>query len=925
MRGKPMDYEHQDTSMMSAEYFRAIIDCVGDPVFVKNRQHRFVFVNDTACRMFGASFEQLLGKTDYDFFPKEQADVFRAHDERVFETGEEDINEEQITGGGRETRTIVTKKSCFVNKQGEQFIVGLIQDVTDRKHAEDALRATTLQLSEAMDMAKIVYWEHDESTEEFIFNDAFYAMYGTTAHQEGGYRMARDEYPKRFVHPDDLQRLTREIEINRAHPRMDDLEEYEHRAIRRDGEVIYVLDRNRVIMDSEGHVVKAVGVNQDITERKKAEEELQEKERKRKEAEDFLRTSQMQLADAMNLAKIAYWEIDIETGEFVFNDPFYALYGTTADREGGYRMGIEEYAKRFIHPDDQEAYFANHQKNMALLNLQSFFDFEHRALRQDGKVIHIFVRARVVRDESESIVRVYGSNQDITGPKEMEKALRSSEEKYRGLIENTLIGVFVVQDGAFRFVNEGFCQIHGYSREEIIGRMHPEDLIHPDYRDNLKVMKEELYSHEGQIERVQVVIRKDGSVRHVRILGHNIEYEGHHAYSGIAIDITNERTLETQLHQAQKMEAIGLLAGGIAHDFNNILTAIIGYGSLLLDKFHEKDPARADVETILASADRATQLTAGLLAFSRKQIIQPTTLDLTNVVTKVEQLLTRLLSEDIELKITYGPGPIPVFGDRGQLEQTLINLATNARDAMTGGGILTIDTRKSELTPDSPAVQKGLAPGHYGLITVSDTGCGMGVENLEKIFDPFYTTKEVGKGTGLGLAIVHGIIKQHKGDVFVTSQRGVGTCFTIYLPLTISSIKDEQPVTTLTPRGGKETIMVVEDDIVSRTLICEVLKRYGYSVLQAMDGEEAVEKYTFYKGRIDLVLLDVVMPKKNGKETFEEMKLLNPKVKALFVSGYTADIMEEKGFFENKDINFLSKPIMPQTFAAKVRQILDGV
>jgi CheY-like chemotaxis protein len=201
----------------------------------------------------------------------------------------------------------------------------------------------------------------------------------------------------------------------------------------------------------------------------------------------------------------------------------------------------------------------------------------------------------------------------------------------------------------------------------------------------------------------------------------------------------------------------------------------------------------------------------------------------------------------------------------------------------------------------------------------------MGSQTLEKIFDPFYTTKDVGKGTGLGLAIVHGIIKQHKGDVFVTSQQGKGTTFSIYLPLTISSIKEEQSLTTLAPRGGGETIMVVEDDIVSRTLICEVLKKYGYSVLQAMDGEEAVEKYTFHKGRIDLVMLDVVMPRKNGKETFEEMKILNPKLKALFVSGYTADIMEEKGFFENKDINFLSKPIVPRTFAAKVRQILDVV
>ncbi len=391
------------------------------------------------------------------------------------------------------------------------------------------------------------------------------------------------------------------------------------------------------------------------------------------------------------------------------------------------------------------------------------------------------------------------------------------------------------------------------------------------------------------------------------------------------IDITKMKeeeqrriSLEDQLLHAQKMEAVGQLAGGIAHDFNNILSGILGYGNLLKDKLSEEDPRRSDVESIISSAERAAQLTSRLLTFSRKQVNAPRSADLNDIIRKAEQLLLRLLTEDIELTTAYEEGPLPVFADHGQMEQVLMNLATNARDAMPGGGHFSIKTERVVLSGVAD-----LPVGRFALITVSDTGIGMSKETIERMFDPFYTTKEVGKGTGLGLSIVYGIIKQHDGEIRVTSKEGLGTTFRLYLPFTEIATKEENVAPLANPAGGNEMIMVVEDDKVTRTVTVAVLKHFGYRVIEAANGEEAIARYAELKDAVDLVILDVIMPRKNGRETYEVMKALKGDLKVLFVSGYTADIMEEKGVHE-KDISFLSKPIVPKVLAARAREVLDS-
>src|SRR6185369_1854828 len=342
-------------------------------------------------------------------------------------------------------------------------------------------------------------------------------------------------------------------------------------------------------------------------------------------------------------------------------------------------------------------------------------------------------------------------------------------------------------------------------------------------------------------------------------------------------DITEHRKLEEQLRQSQKMESVGTLAGGIAHDFNNILTAIVGYGNLVLMKMTADDPHRLNIQHMLDAADRATHLTKELLLFSRKQAVDKKPLDLNEVVTRVEKFLKKVIGEEIAYKTVLNEATLPVLADEYQLEQVLMNLATNARDSMSKGGALTVIAENVTLDEEFVAAHGYGEPGTYALITVADTGMGMDEATRQRIFEPFFTTKEVGKGTGLGLAVVYGIIKQHEGYINVYSEPGIGTTLKIYLPV-ISEARDEElrSVREEAPVGGSETILLAEDDEMVRRLEMLVLKESGYTVIEAVNGADAVSKYSESKDRIDLLLLDLIMPSMNGKEAFDEIRKIRP-------------------------------------------------
>jgi signal transduction histidine kinase len=388
-------------------------------------------------------------------------------------------------------------------------------------------------------------------------------------------------------------------------------------------------------------------------------------------------------------------------------------------------------------------------------------------------------------------------------------------------------------------------------------------------------------------------------------------------------DITETRNLEAQLLQAQKMEAVGLLAGGVAHDFNNILTAIIGYGNLVQLKMKKNDPMRLHIEQILAASERAAGLTQSLLAFSRKQIINPRPVRLSDIIARLEKLLSRVIGEDIEMKIAVAPGETAVMADAGQIEQILMNLCTNARDAMQEGGILMVETERVEFDEDYVRKHAFAKPGPYMLLSVSDTGQGMDEQTRSKIFEPFFTTKELGRGTGLGLAIVYGVVKQHNGYINVYSEPGKGTTFRLYFPAVETAAETLSAPVYHAIIEGTETVLLAEDEPAVRNLAKTILEEYGYKIILAEDGEDALAKFRASPEAIDLLVLDVMMPKKNGKEVYDEIRETRPDIKALFMSGYTANVIHKKGVL-NPDKELIIKPFSPHAFLQKVRQILDA-
>ncbi len=392
-----------------------------------------------------------------------------------------------------------------------------------------------------------------------------------------------------------------------------------------------------------------------------------------------------------------------------------------------------------------------------------------------------------------------------------------------------------------------------------------------------------------------------------------------------ARDITEQRKLEEQLRQVQKMESVGTLAGGIAHDFNNILTAIIGYGQVSLLNASVDDALRGNIEQIMEAAKRGAHLTQGLLLFSRKQPGERKPVDLNTIILQVEKFLQRMIGEDVLLRAELCAGSLPVLANAHQLEQVLLNLATNARDAMPGGGTFNVATSRIELDAEFIAEHGYGTTGSYALLSVSDSGMGMSEETRRRVFEPFFTTKEVGRGTGLGLAVTYGIVQQHDGYIKMYSEPGKGTTFRVYLPLLVGANLDEENKGNggqVCLSGKGETILVAEDDPAIRQMTCSVLERFGYRVIAAVDGEDAVEKFKEHRQQVDLLLFDLIMPRLNGKEAYDIIAGLVPGVRCLFASGYAPDMLRQKVFLDQQT-PLLYKPMSINDLLEKVRQVLD--
>ncbi|MDA8325343.1 MAG: PAS domain S-box protein [Nitrospiraceae bacterium] len=543
----------------------------------------------------------------------------------------------------------------------------------------------------------------------------------------------------------------------------------------------------------------------------------------------------------------------------------------------------------------------------------------------DGK--ERLCEVRLVRLPSGERRLIRASYIDVTERRQAEKALFYAEKKFRDLLETIqLIAVMLDCDGNVVFCNDYFLGLAGWSRDEALGNNWFDMFLPGENRETVKSVFKSILRDNAPLHYENPIVTREGAKRLIiwdnsvlRNFGGDVI-----GTASLGIDVTEHRRLEEQLRQAQKMEAIGQLAGGVAHDFNNILCAIVGYAHLALMKMPEGDPVRGNMEQILRASERATTLTRSLLSFSRKQIINPRPNNLTDIIRGLEKFLSRLIREDIEMKIKCGGGEMMIFADRGQIEQMLMNLVTNARDAMPGGGHIAIGTVKVRMDEEFIRMHGYGKPGAYAAIVVSDTGEGMDAKTKERIFEPFFTTREQGKGTGLGLSMVYGIVKQHEGFIDVDSEQGKGAEFRIYLPLVSAAVPDRQRDIRLTEaEGGVETLLVAEDDEAIRQLNTELLRNYGYRIIEAVDGEDAVAKFRQNMDDVQLIIMDGIMPKKNGKEAYEEIRAINPSVRVIYLSGYAEDIISREGLLE-PGTNFILKPVTPANLLKKVRDVLDG-
>ncbi len=556
--------------------------------------------------------------------------------------------------------------------------------------------------------------------------------------------------------------------------------------------------------------------------------------------------------------------------------------------------------------------------------------YETAIVRKDGRIVPVEIAGSRIQWHGQAADAVVV--RDITQRKRLEQELRESEDRYRTLVERSLQAVLVIEDFRIVYANKRCEEVTGYTVAELLA-LPPEkvmELVHPDDRDLVWGRFRERAAGKDVPPNYECRgLRKDGTVRWLEIFAGPIEYRGRRAIQAAVMDITDARksqeemaSLQEQFRQAQKMEAIGRLAGGVAHDFNNLLTVIKGTCQLSLHDLPESDPMRQSFEEIMEASDRAAALTRQLLAFGRKQVMEVRVIDLNRVLEGLDKMLRRIIGEDIELVTFLQDGIGMVRADPGQIEQAIINIVINARDAMPGGGKLTIETANVYLDEEYVRLHHGVQPGPHVMVSISDTGAGMTPDVKEHIFEPFFSTKEGGKGTGLGLSTVYGIVKQSRGSVWVYSEPGRGTTFKIYLPRVYApadAVK-ERPSGEV-PRGS-ETVLVVEDEEGVRKLAVRVLAQQGYKTLEAADGAGALALCGIYKETVDLILTDVVIPGMSGRETAERLRAIHPEAKVLYMSGYTDNVIVHHGVLQ-EGMKFLHKPFTAEGLARKVREVLD--
>jgi len=880
--------------------YRTIFESVNDAIFVLERNTGALLdVNRQVSDMFGYSPQELMESGGNRWFEKIS------------------INEEPYAWDNAKALLVETQKgkplvfdwvarrkngTVFnlemsiraASISGNDVILAVVRDITVRVRAKDALEKAIIKVSEEKAKTEAIIAAISDGIS--VSDKDFRVVYQNQVLKDmvGDFvgLHCYEAYENRLTLCDDCPHV-RTFKDGRVHRK--------ERSLTKNGKTYYFDITASPIRDAEGNITACLEIVRDVTVHRQAEERVSESEKK-------FRTLFNHAADGIYIHDLDGRILD-------------------ANLAAAQTLGYEPNELRNISLKqiNTPEYSVRVNDRIAQLVQRGYLVFETKYTAKDGRAIPMEISARVIHIGEDTCILSFA--RDITERKKAEIALKESEEKFRSIFEDSKDTICILTpDGLIEDINPAGVILFGYdSRDELVGLNIVNDNMITPASDWPKLVA--AFKRTGFVKDFELHIsRRDAILLTVKLTATALKSGQGDVASvrGIIRDVTQEKIVERQLQQSQKMEAVGQFAGGVAHDFNNIFTSILGYSEIIREKVVKEGPPtlRPFVEHIINSTVRASDLTTSLMMFSRRQTIKPEVIDLNTIIKNTSVLFQRVVREDIEIQVHLEPELKRTVADIGQIEQVLMNLINNSVDAMPKGGLLKIETESIYL--DSQFVQaKGYGrPGEYVLLRVSDTGHGMDSKTLERIFEPFFTTKDVGKGTGLGMSIVYGIVKQHDGYINIYSEKGQGTVSTIYLPI----IDSEQPDNAVTSCpyvvGGTETILIVEDDPAPRIVSCAALREHGYTVIEAVDGVDAINKYYEHQEAIDFLLLDVVMPKMNGKEVYDQLNKKRPGIKSLFVSGYTGDILSERGILE-EGLNFIAKPYSTKVLLQTIRAILD--
>ncbi len=909
------------------------VDRAGDSVYWINESGAIAYVNDSACLATGYDRHELLSMTILEIDQGYSVSGWPQFWKEIVRKGSDQFESTHRRKDG--TIFPVEVSLGYLSYNEFQYICAFTRDITERRKAEEALRNSEERWQFALEGAGDGLWDWNTLTGKIYFSRQWKQMIGFAENEIGD---TIHEWNRR-IHPDDRDKVHAKLNRHLEGKSSTYISQYRFRC--KDGTYRWILDRGKVITrDEDGKPLRIIGTHTDITEHKKTEERLRLDERR---TDALLKLNQMADRPLNEITDFTLEESIRLTGSTLGYLAFLNEDESVLTMHSWSRQAMEQCRVRnkpVSYPIETTGLWGDPVRRRRAIITNNYAAPD--TIRKGYPKGHVTVNRHlgVPLFDGENIVALIGvANKDdeygerdinqlrvmaegmlrLLKQKTAQEALSISESRLRAIIDSAKDAIFIKnRDHLYIVANRAMSELFGIPMEGIIGRSDRE-LFMDEAASHIETVDARVLQGETIEEEMPLSIGTSTHIFHTIKVPLRNDSGGITGLCGIARDVTERKHLESQLLQSQKMEAVGTLAGGVAHDFNNLLSAIMGYASLLQMKMEKNNPLYAYASQILVSSEKAANLTHSLLAFSRKQVINLKPVVINDTVDKLHRLLERLIPEDVEFRITRNTERLVSLADPGQLDQVIMNLVTNARDAMPRGGKLTISVDRVAIDDDFVMTRGYGKPAHYALIAITDTGIGMDAKTVAKIFEPFFTTKGVGRGTGLGLAIVYGIIKQHNGYIDVRSKPGEGSTFSVYLPLVWLEPANEEAAPEIT--GGTETILIAEDNNELCELSVKVLEDHGYTVLPAKDGSLAVEAFREHKGDISLVILDVVMPKMNGKEACEAIRNLDPSVKVIFTSGYTDDIIEQKGVNDRYD--FLGKPITPGTLLKKIREVLD--